>query len=95
MTLALDAGYLLLLSNLSLRGFGEWRFLALIPVTLSLPFIPVNCARITGGAHSLFFPPKSARLAGWQRNVLGGSAALLICCFAILEAFTLLARSAR
>ena len=88
MTLALDAGYLLLFWNLALQGIGEWRLLVVLPIALSLPFVPVNCVEIICGARSLFLPSTCAQLARRQSNVLGGLAALLILCVASLGVLT-------
>jgi hypothetical protein len=94
-TLALDAGYLLLLWNLTLQGIGEWRLLVLLPIALSLPFVPINCVEIICGARSLFLPPTCAQLARRQSDVLGGLAALLTLCVATVAVSTLLIRTAR
>ncbi len=94
-TLALDGGYLLLLWQLTLQGIGAWRFLSLLPIALSSPFVPINCVEIICGARSLFLPPTCAQLARRQSNVLGGLAALLVLCVATLGASTLLIRTAK
>ncbi len=94
-TLALDASYLLLLWNLALQGIGEWRLLVLLPIALSLPFVPINCVEIICGARSLFLPPTCAQLARRQSSVLSALAALLILCVATLGVSALLFRTAK
>jgi hypothetical protein len=74
-TLALDAGYLLLLWNLTMQGIGEWRLLVLLPIAFSVPFVLVNCVEIIYGGEA--WPGRgeslcSAELAGdlSERDVL-------------------------
>ena len=78
LALGLDAGSLLLLWYLSFRNFGAWRFLLLVPIGLSLPFVLIGGLETSSGIPLLVWEQRWWRLAGWQRGVLGTLAVLLI-----------------